>query len=55
MSALTIWTKREFQYEINRTYDDLKQYGWTKKQCKQEVEKTMRDNGIVLEKKLKKN
>ncbi len=42
------WTKKEFQFEIDRLYKDMKDYGYTKSDCKKEVLKVMKDNNIIL-------
>jgi hypothetical protein len=50
-----VWTKKDFKEEVDRTYLEMKEYGWTMKQCKEAVKRTMRDEGIILEKKSKKS
>lgn len=50
------WTKERFNQEVQETFDSVKSSGsagkgYTKADAKKDVESTMKDNGITLEKK----
>jgi len=46
--AYTYWTKKEKQEAINEHYKDMKQHGFTKTDCKRDIENVMRDNNIKI-------
>lgn len=46
--ANTTWTKKEFDDEVNRHYQDMKKHGFSKSDCKKDILNVMKDNKITL-------
>ena len=42
------WTTKEFNDEVKTYHDDMKQYGFTKSDCKRDIKQLMKDNNITI-------
>ena len=49
--ANVIWTKEEYNDEVNKLYKEMKQYSYTKTDCVREVKKVMKENNITIKNK----
>lgn len=43
-----VWTKEEFKAEVERHYKEMKLYGFSKSDCKRDIENVIKQNGIVV-------
>lgn len=47
-NQVTYWTKEEFDFEVERTYKEMKDNGFNKATCKKIVKQMMKDNNISV-------
>jgi hypothetical protein len=47
MGAKT-WTKAEYQQEINQLHHEMKKHGWTKADCKRNIDALVKDEKITV-------